>query len=203
MCRLWRHSVEGERQGLRGTLGCTIVGVEFKRRPAGRPSATQSPNSDVWARVRGELVRAVNKHCPSDLTSLREDLVQTALLKVVERGTGRSWEEEHSRASYLRKVAFTLVIDELRRKRRQDAQRVALAASPPAEAEPLDVGFAIRQCLELLPESRRVTVTLYLQGSRSSETARAMSWKVKRVENLLYRGLEELRQCLSSKGVES
>jgi len=140
------------------------------------------------------------KHCPSDLISLREDLVQTALLKLFERGVDR--ETEAPRASYVRQVAFTVVIDELRRKRRQEAQRVALGVRAEAEAAPAEVGVAIRQCLARLPEARRTAVTLYLQGSRASETARALGWKEKRVENLLYRGLEELRQCLGSKTVK-
>ena len=157
---------------------------------------------DPWERLREVMVRSVGKHCPSDLASLREDLVQTALLKVLERGMEVRAEEAPPRASYLRKMAFTVVIDELRRKRRQEAQRVALAGAPPAAGSPTDVGFAIRQCLEMLPEARRMTVTLYLQGSRSAETARALGWKEKRVENLLYRGLDELRHCLGSKGME-
>lgn len=164
--------------------------------------ATEVVRADAWARVRGVLLRAVQKHCPSDLASLREDLVQAALLKVLERGGGDGGEEEAPRASYLRKMAFTVVIDELRRKRRQDAQRVVLAMRPEAQAASPDIGYAIRECLQRLPEARRMAVTLYLQGSRSSETARALNWKEKRVENLLYRGLDELRQCLGSKGVE-
>jgi len=95
-----------------------------------------------------------------------------------------------------------VVIDELRRKRRQQAQRVALGAVVETQAAPADIGLAIRQCLERLPEARRTAVTLYLQGSRASETARALGWKEKRVANLVYRGLEELRQCLQSRGVE-
>lgn len=142
----------------------------------------------------------MRKHCPSDLVSLREDFVQAALLKLLERGLPRGG--EGARASYLQQVAFTLVIDELRRMRRQEAQRVALGACTAGEALPSDIGLAIRQCLARLPEARRTAVTLYLQGSRASETARALGWKEKRVENLVYRGLEELRQCLGSKGVE-
>ncbi len=165
-----------------------------------REPVTQGTPTDGWTRVRTVLVRAVQKHCPSDLVSLKEDLVQTALLKLLERGV--QGEGEAPRASYVQKVAFTVVIDELRRKRRRDTQRTALGAAGEPEAEPTDVGLAIRQCLERLPEARRTAVTLYLQGSRASETARALHWKEKRVENLLYRGLEELRQCLGSKAVE-
>jgi DNA-directed RNA polymerase specialized sigma24 family protein len=34
-----------------------------------------------------------------------------------------------------------------------------------------------------------------------SETATALAWAEKRVENLLYRGLKELRLCLGEKGL--
>ncbi len=38
-------------------------------------------------------------------------------------------------------------------------------------------------------------------GFRMLETATATGWTEKRVENLLYRGLKELRVCLEEKGV--
>jgi RNA polymerase sigma-70 factor, ECF subfamily len=43
-------------------------------------------------------------------------------------------------------------------------------------------------------------VTLYLQGHTVPETARILGWDAKRAENLVYRGLADLRQCLMGKG---
>jgi DNA-directed RNA polymerase specialized sigma24 family protein len=39
-------------------------------------------------------------------------------------------------------------------------------------------------------------VTLYLEGLKASEIGRALGWTEKRVQNMVYRGLEDLRECL-------
>jgi RNA polymerase sigma-70 factor (ECF subfamily) len=44
-------------------------------------------------------------------------------------------------------------------------------------------------------------VTLYLQGHTVPETARVLDWPAKRADNLVYRGLADLRQCLLAKGL--
>ena len=63
-----------------------------------------------------------------------------------------------------------------------------------------DLALEIRDCLERLPESRQLPVILHLQGLRHVEVARALGSTEKRVENLVYRGLEQLRRCLEGKG---
>jgi RNA polymerase sigma-70 factor (ECF subfamily) len=158
----------------------------------------QPRNAEAWARTCRILASAVRRHCPSDLSSMREDLVQIAILKLVEN---RAHEENSEpRASYLRKIAFTVVIDELRRRKRGAAYRQQ-AVNLELETVSPEVGLAIRQCLQRLSADRRVVVALYLQGSRLAETARALGWVEKRAENLLYRGLQELRLCLGPGGL--
>ena len=44
-------------------------------------------------------------------------------------------------------------------------------------------------------------VTLHLQGHRGAETARLLGWSAKRAENLIYRGLADLRACLEARGM--
>jgi RNA polymerase sigma-70 factor (ECF subfamily) len=48
---------------------------------------------------------------------------------------------------------------------------------------------------------RRLAVTLYLQGHTVPEAARILDWSGKRTENLVYRGLADLRECLMAKGM--
>ena len=154
-------------------------------------------NGEAWARTCRIVASAVRRHCPSDLASMREDLVQVAILKLVEN---RAHEENSEpRASYLRRIAFTVVIDELRKRRRGAAYLQQTVDLELRTASP-EIGLAIRECLRRLSADRRVVVTLYLQGSRLAETARALGWVEKRAENLLYRGLQELRLCLGPGG---
>ena len=181
--------------------GGTIVSAWVKRPQEPASDGAREPEEiGPWAQLRTVLVRAVGKHCPPELASFREDLVQVALLKLAERrevGEGNPAPE----ASYAWKVAFTVVIDELRKRRRGQAYALEVASQPGVHASSPEVGLAIDDCLERLLDDRRVAVTLYLQGFRMLESATAMGWTEKRVENLLYRGLKELRLCLEQKGV--
>ena len=65
-----------------------------------------------------------------------------------------------------------------------------------------EVGRGIQSCLLRMKRERRLAVTLYLQGHNVAEAARILDWPVKRTENLIYRGLADLRACLKSKRIE-
>jgi RNA polymerase sigma-70 factor (ECF subfamily) len=52
-----------------------------------------------------------------------------------------------------------------------------------------------------LKYERRLAVTLYLHGHSVPDAARILDWSAKRTENLVYRGLADLRECLLSKGL--
>ena len=63
------------------------------------------------------------------------------------------------------------------------------------------MGQEIQDCLSRMQRDRRLAVTLYLQGHTVPETARVLQWPTKRADNLVYRGLANLRQCLLAKGM--
>ena len=67
-------------------------------------------------------------------------------------------------------------------------------------------GSAIRQgvrsCLRELVAARRRAVTLYLMGDSVPRAAERLGWNRKRTENLVFRGLADLRRCLETKGLE-
>jgi RNA polymerase sigma-70 factor (ECF subfamily) len=63
-----------------------------------------------------------------------------------------------------------------------------------------ELGAAIRDCLAAIKRERRLAVMLHLQEHQVPETARILGWSVKRTENLVYRGLANLRDCLRGKG---
>jgi DNA-directed RNA polymerase specialized sigma24 family protein len=52
-------------------------------------------------------------------------------------------------------------------------------------------------CLARLHERRRAAVTLYPEGFGTAEVAQAMGWTLKQAENLIYRGVADLRHCLA------
>jgi len=150
------------------------------------------------------LRAAVARACPSDLASQREDLVQTSLLRVLEREAAGEQNKVRT-TSYLWRVAFSVIADELRRRRAEQlrSRRTMVGEQPvPEERSPSpELGLGIRDCLGQLAEPRRMAVLLHLQGFRAEETAEVLHWAVKRVQNLTYRGLADLRECLQRKGL--
>jgi len=169
--------------------------------PAGESPPGAGARS-VW--MLRTLRAAVARACPRDLASQREDLVQAALLRILERE--RADEQNQVRtASYLWRVAFSVTADELRR-RRSEAGRTQGTTMPDEETRQgstpgPELGLGIRDCLAQLAEPRRLVVLLHLQGFRADEVTRVLHRDLKAVQNLTYRGLADLRLCLLGKGL--
>jgi RNA polymerase sigma-70 factor (ECF subfamily) len=177
-----------------------------------REGAAPSPQSDAeLARIRTVLAAAVAKVCPRRLSHLREDLVQAAMIRVIE--SQRRTEQPGIRtASYLWKVAYTAMVDEMRRVDRRKEVSMEDRGSDGPSGEVLagstggeslqHLGIEIRDCISRLIEPRRASVVLHLYGFQAEEAARSLGWNLKRVRNLTYRGLADLRRCLESKGLK-
>lgn len=163
-----------------------------------------------WSQLRGQLELSVARVCPPWLSDRRDDLVQVALMRVMAI-LKKSEEKRELGASYLSRVAYSALVDEIRRLRRRqevplndgesDEPRAATVRPDPEQVSiSHQVGRSIRQCLAHLVRSRRLATTLSLQGHSVPEAARLLQWTVKKTENLVYRGLADLRSCLSRKG---
>ena len=161
-------------------------------------------------KIRRYLVAATQRACPPALADEAEDLVQRALIKLMQSSAHGEGNRSVS-TSYLWRVAYTAVIDEIRRRSRrreesliEDGTMATVAAQrpdPEREAASRRIGEAIRDCLHLIADSRRRAVTLYLVGHSVPELARMLRWTRKRADNLVYRGMADLRRCLSGKGI--
>lgn len=187
------------------------------------PTDSPGPDRDPFegqgvADLRRQLERAVRRTCPRWLAADADDLVQAALLRVLEIRRKREGEAEFS-AFYLRRAAHSAVVDEIRRRRRRaevplEAEETgepswplgASGSSGEADPERLsqsrELGRAITECLGRLIRPRRLAVTLHLQGHRIREVGDLLGWDAKKAENLIYRGLADLRDCLEDKGFE-
>ncbi len=170
-----------------------------------------------YAQLHRDLARAVDRVCPRWMADRADDLVQVALMRVMEIQRKREGTAELS-GFYLKKVAYSAMIDEIRRLRRR--QEVSLegggdeaepVAYDPAAGDPdperstagRQIGRAIRDCLGRLVAPRRHAVTLNLQGHSVPEIGRLMGWTGKKAENLVYRGMSDLRDCLGGKGIQA
>ncbi|HET9228962.1 MAG TPA: RNA polymerase sigma factor [Thermoanaerobaculia bacterium] len=169
---------------------------------------------DDYERLRAELVRSVSRICPPWLASRADDLVQVALLRVLEVRR-KSEANAQISTSYLRKTAYSALIDEIRRCRRRreislerddgeiepEAERRSPNPDPEESSAGHEAGRAIRDCLARMVRPRRLAVALHLQGHSVPEIGHLMSWTPKKADNLVYRGMADLRECLGLKGV--
>jgi RNA polymerase sigma-70 factor (ECF subfamily) len=178
----------------------------------GDDSPSSSPDAR-WIGLAEALTRAVRRQCPWWLSEHAQDIAHAALAKVL--AAARREGERPLTSFYLFRVAHSALVDEIRRRRRR--REVALevvtdAGQPIAPIEPRagsdperdascrELGAAVRDCLSRMKRERRLAVMLYLQDHSVPEAARILGWSAKRTENLVYRGLADLRHCLTCKG---
>jgi RNA polymerase sigma-70 factor (ECF subfamily) len=167
-----------------------------------------------WTRLAATMARAVRRQCPAWLSDQAQDIAQAALIKVM-AAEQRAEGERPLSSFYLHRAAHSALVDEIRRRKRRP--EVPLESSmepgdegprfePRAQGDPersaafRELGAAVRDCLLCAKRDRRLAVTLYLQGHSVPEVARILGWDAKRTDNLVYRGLADLRQCLMGKG---
>lgn len=174
----------------------------------------QDPENIRLAELRPKLEKAVYRICPAWLVDRRDDLVQMAMIKLMEAQRRRDANQTEgippASSSYLFRVAHSALVDEIRRLRRRrespledddDTVEHRDAHDPERDATSRQTGRAIKDCLGFMKRERRMAVTLYLQGHSVPDASRVLGWKRKRTENLVFRGLDNLRQCLRKKGI--
>jgi RNA polymerase sigma-70 factor (ECF subfamily) len=176
------------------------------------PAAALDGNLDERLEaLRRRLTAAVRRVCPPWLARDSEDIAQNVLVQLSRAGLLGEGEQGPS-SMYLQRAAHGATVDEIRRRcRRREVQlpeaeslaelAPSAAADPEHEAASAEIGRGIQGCLPALARPRRLAVTLYLQGCSVPETARRLGWPAKRTENLVYRGLADLRRCLVAKGL--
>ena len=160
--------------------------------------------------LRRKLGTAVQRLCPRWLAAEREDLVQTACVRILESAR-RVGKGADLNATYLWKTAHSVVLDEVRRVRwryeRGLAEDAGLDAKdgldPERRASSLELAAKVRDCLRGLSADRRRAVQLRLAGFAREEMASVLVRDEKQVANLVFRGMEDLRRCLRGKGVEA
>jgi RNA polymerase sigma factor (sigma-70 family) len=173
------------------------------------PAGCALPEERI-AELRGQLLAAVRRACPSWLASRAEDIVQTSILRVVAAYERSGGNPQHG-ASYIKRVAYNATVDEMRKHfRSREApveepaeldQVAAGAAGPDDRAAALEVHEGLRHCLGKLAEPRRMAVACHLQGYSVPEAAGFLGWTRKKTEHLVRRGLMDLRTCLAGKGL--
>jgi RNA polymerase sigma-70 factor, ECF subfamily len=176
--------------------------------------AEPAASDSRWTSLAAMMARAVRRQCPPWLADQAQDIAQAALAKIVALDKAAEGKRPLT-AFYIHKAAHSALVDEIRRRKRRQEVSIEAPTEGGEEARPFEpkaqgdpeshasyrqLGVAIRACLAATTRDRRLAVTLHLQGHSVPEAARILGWDVKRTENLVYRGLADLRQCLLNKG---
>ena len=186
------------------------VGGSVEERWITQDEADRAPPAVLDAQaheaLRRDLVRAVRRVCPRSLAEDAEDLVQESLIRLFRAHKLEG--DSNVSTTYLKKVAYSAVIDEIRRRRRRivvvaEVDPDLEAATDEASSTTPDIGLgnAMEICMQRLLDQRRQALTLHLLGYSGPEVARMLECNAKRAENLTLRGLAQLRECLQGLGL--
>ena len=172
---------------------------------------TSLADEELFAELSRRLARSVRRVCPVWLASHADDIVQTAMVRILKASRNRGEGKPDLSSLYLEKAVFSAMVDEIRRRRRRREQAMDEASlpeaagsslqDPEAAAESREIAEGIHDCLGRLPAARKIPVTLSLQGHSVPEIARLLRSTAKVAENQVYRGLAGLRRCLAAKGL--
>ncbi|MEO8200256.1 MAG: RNA polymerase sigma factor, partial [Gemmatimonadota bacterium] len=114
-------------------------------------------------------------------------------------------------AAYVYRAAVSAAVDLIRRRRARREVYVDVGR-PSGEAffghaelvdlpERSDLTDRVGAAVEALLPSRRPVVRMYLAGYKLDEIAQLLGWTNARTRNLLYRGLEDIRESLKLQGL--
>ena len=158
-------------------------------------------------RLRAAVVRAVRRVCPPWLGDDAEDIAQVATSRLLDRDRATGGAINLSPA-YVYRAAYSAVIDRIRRRRRApvvaletDVPTGAPVDSPERQAARRELRRAIQACVAALAVDRRRAVTLHLLEHSLAEIGDLLACGRKKADNLVYRGLRDLRACLRLRGV--
>jgi len=138
-----------------------------------------------------------------------DDILQEVKIKI-----WRILEDEkkiENYASYIRKIVDSSIIDQLRKLKREkgifayekqrwisDQKNNYLTTLSPE----INTKEIIGEAVNLLIETRRTVVKLYLLNMTIEEISAFLKWSKDKTRNLLYRGLSDLKKILKEKGIE-
>ena len=159
----------------------------------------------IVARFDAFIRRSAHRH---GLTGSDADEVVQDLRVRMWKSLGTADMIRRAKASYIYRTAVSASLDIIRRRRARKAESVDLDETVADQRrrsderlEGDDVAKAVHRALNMLVESRRAVVRMHLAGYDRFEIAELLGWTEPRTRNLLYRGLADLREILTSWGI--
>ncbi len=134
-----------------------------------------------------------------------EDIAQESLLRLWNHAD--RWKAGSAGiAPWLKKVTVNQCLDRLRRKRfvssEEAPERTDEAPLADRQIELSEVGHAVKNCIEALPDRQRAAVILtYYEEQQNNNAAESLDMKLKAFESLLFRARTSLKDCVERKGI--
>lgn len=163
-----------------------------------------------------DILRGLSSRIASTLGSLgyqyhgldRDDLVQEVYIKVWKAIRDNGHEIRYLDA-YIHRVVYSVFVDEINRiNKEKEALNVCGALSKPGNGRKgptaVDdeiVRDALLGSIDCLNKSKRKVIKLRLQGFTLAEIARLNRWPYRKTCSVFYRGLQELKDRLTKKGI--
>lgn len=152
----------------------------------------------------------INKYSIQKYGLDRDDILQEVkikLWKVLENE-----KKIENSTSYIKKIVNSSVIDKLRKvnrekaainheKQKKIAEQYNFYTSEKENGEN-NAAEIVGHAVELLIDSRRKVVKLFLLGMTIGEIATCFTWSKDKTRNLLYRGLSDLKKILKENGID-
>ncbi len=153
------------------------------------------------------LRSAVMRLRPESIASQTDDLIQESRIRLA-RALGRG---QHITGAYVKRVAWSVIVDALRRSKRtadqptaeggEELEQVSKGRTPEELVALAQLREGLQRGLESLSNERRDVLTLYLVGHTIQETADRLGITYKQADNRIYRGLAALRESLRRRGI--
>ena len=116
-------------------------------------------------------------------------------------------------SSYVYRTAVSAALDLLRRRRAHhaeplepddepgEASRVSEPVGPAEDLAQSELAEEIARAVDTIAPARRPVVRMHLAGYPRDEIAAMLGWSEAKTRNLLYRGLADLRERLTARGI--
>lgn len=140
-----------------------------------------------------------------------EEVMQQVRIRLWQAQGGDSEQIARSPASYVYRTAVSAALDLIRRRRAQRIEQTVSIedsgetmpgkAGPASDLEFSELANQVARAIDDIPASRRPVVRMYLAGYPREEISNLLGWSEAKTRNLLYRGLADLRGCLTERGI--
>ena len=147
---------------------------------------------------------SVQSFHPQKLGIDPEDLIQEIRIKLWK--IFKSDKKIRNYSSYIKRVINSIIIDQIRISRRYE-KIIDLEKERNFQDQGID-DFSIKKkkdinmAFDSLIESRREVVRWYLYGLNTDEISKILNLNKIKTQNLLYRGVNDLKNILKSKGIK-